>query len=373
MEFPIKFPGLEDQRPRALVSLSLMVGAIFAGFSITPRPAPEKPQLTYAIPGSTGIPSGAGPVFLLGEDLFPHQCGRAYLDPSGRLALVAYHEATCRLGIQERKAHLLPADLRIPWALMPTADRDRLQQLGGTTLEHLRAVALGVVKAPFFEQDYAPLLQDILRQATRQAWNAPATKQALTRAFDTLDRGPLDQLMQDLLPLVAEHTRNNLWRSLRSAAAMLTGSTDPEQRRALAQAWSEVLTDPRVRDHLERNLMPLLSSPQVMAIGTVLANESVKALIADPRSQQFATSLISDQRFLSLRPVAADAQRLLVALPQSLMRLRFRRDHNPLTTYVLHAQVRDRARFLVLLLTAEQERQFEGQLPPEPMLGRKLP
>jgi hypothetical protein len=71
---------LRDSRPYqrlwlSLASVAMLVGALGAGLDILPMPGRSRPTAVYAIHGSTGIPGGYGPVFLLGEDLFPHQCG----------------------------------------------------------------------------------------------------------------------------------------------------------------------------------------------------------------------------------------------------------------------------------------------------------
>jgi hypothetical protein len=53
------------------------------------------------------------------------------------------------------------------------------------------------------------------------------------------------------------------------------------------------------------------------------------------------------------------------------MRMRHRKDHNPLVSYVLRAIMRGQQNFLVLMLSPEQEQQLSHRnLPPEPTLNR---
>lgn len=354
----------------AMASALLMTSAMLAGWSIVPVGAAKLPVVRYDLQGSTGIAGGDGPVFLLNDQQFPEQCGRAYLHEGGTLDLVPYRSKNCNIASVEWRPHLLPADLRVPWALVPPKERAQLQQLGAAAMEHLYRVAARLVHAPFFTRDYLPAIQDILGQAVETAWKAPATRQVLIQELGTLD--PMGQLTEGLLPVVIEHARGNLWRSLRAAVAALTGEVDAEQRQVLTQFVDEVFADPRIHEHLEQRLPPLLSSPQSMTIAVTLARAVGQTLVRDPRAQELVLRLFTDQRFLGLRPLANEAQRWLMAVPEGLMRMRHRRDHNPLTTYVLHAQMRGQPRFLVLLLTPEQERQLAGSLPPEPLLG-KLP
>jgi hypothetical protein len=285
--------------------------------------------------------------------------------------LVAYHEARCRLGLVSLRPHLLPIDLRVPWALVPSAKRQELRRLASLALAHFYLLGQRLIHAPFFVEDYAPVIDEVVRSALRQAWSAPATRQALTQALDTLDRDQVSAVVDGLLPVLAEHIRQNLWLTLRSATSALLGSEDREQRAALGQLLGEVLADPRVALHLERTVPPLLSSREALAVGTVLADQVGKALVSDPRLQDLAARLVTDRRFLGLQPIGPDAERLFAALPAGLLRMRFRHDHNPLATYVLRALVRGRSGFLVLMLSAGQEGQLMGRdLPPEPVLGR---
>ncbi len=375
MELAIKVPGGRGNGLNALGSALLLVLVLAATLVILPRFWVSRADLEYQIPGNAGVPPGDGPLFALEADYFPRQCGRARLSGDGVLALNAYQTDSCRAAVRDLRPHLLPADLRVTWGLVPADERVRLQAMGSSAVENLRAAAGNLVKAPFFIEDYLPVIEDILRTSVRQAWNSPATRQALEGAFDSIERGPLEQLVQDLVPVVAEHARKNWWLSLRGAAGLLVGGNDPDQRRAVSQVWADIIADPQVQKQLERHLLPVLSDPQVLAIGTLLANETVRFVLKDRRSEQVAANLARDRALLNFRPIVADLQRLLVALPEGMMRLRRDRDreHNPLTTYVLHAQLRNQSRFLVLLLTAGQERELDGQLPPEPMLGRVHP
>jgi hypothetical protein len=366
----LKAARLDQRVWLALASVTLLAGALAAGLDILPIPGRVRPTAVYAIHGSTGIPVGYGPVFLLGGDLFPHQCGTGHLGRNGVLTLIAYREPRCRLGIARLHPHLLPIDLRVPWALVPADKRQDLRRLATAAGAHFYLLGQRLIHAPFFVEDYAPVIDEVVRSALRQAWSAPTTRQALTQALDTLDRDQVSAVVDGLLPVLAEHIRQNLWRTLRTAASALFGSEDRRQREALGQLLGEVLADPRVALHLERTVPPLLSSREALAVGTVLADQVGKALVSDPRLQDLMARLVTDRRFLGLRPIGPEAEHLFAALPGGLLRMRFRHDHNPLATYVLRALVRGRSGFLVLMLSEHQEGQLLGSdLPPEPVLG----
>ncbi len=357
----------------AISSGLLMMAVLIAGFTILPWSL-GAPTAIHALQGSTGIAVGEGPVFLLGDELFPHQCGKAQLSSNGVLSLYAYGSKMCRKGVKHLNPHLLPTDLRIPWALIPDGDRHRLQQLGGSVLEHARGVFQRVIHSPFFIEEYAPLMEDVIRTALRRAWTSPAVAKALTRAGSAFGPTQVDSLVDGFIPVLAEKARGSLWRTVSTSLSAVFGSTDQGARAAAAQLVAEVMADPRVREHLAQVVPALLSTPEATAVGTTLASEVGKALLDDPRLLEMAGHLLTDRRFLGLRPFGAEAERLVAAIPEGLLRMRHRRDHNPLATYVLRAQIRGQRSFIVLLLDDKQEQALAGaNLPAAPNLRRIVP
>lgn len=357
----------------ALLSLMLAGAALGAALSVLPLSG-DRPAATLALQGSTGIAAGEGPVFLLDEDLFPHQCGKGRLRTDGILSLYPYSGEDCLAGAAWLHPLLLPADPRVPWALVPLNERNHLKRLGAATLEHLYEVLLQTLQAPFFADEYIPPIEDLLSASIKDATASPAVTRALAQAGESLDRERLEALFGGLIPVLAEKIRDNLWRTLGDLLPALFDSSDPAWREAAVQLLGEVLADPRVREHLGQTLPVLLASPQAMAVGTALAAEVGKTLLLDPRLAELTGRLVGDRRFLGLRPFGADAERLLAALPAGLLRMRHRWDHNPLVTYVLRSQIRGERGFLVLLLDAGQERALAGaNLPPAPTLKRIVP
>lgn len=357
----------------ALLSLLLAASALGAALRVLPPVAPE-PTAWHRLQGSTGIASGEGPVFLLDADFFPRQCGRGRLGADGILRLYAYAGDDCRAGVAWLSPRLLPADLRVSWALVPAAERHRLRQLGGATLGHLHEVAWQTLQAPFFVTEYLPQIETLLAAALQQAAASPAVARALAQAGEHFDRARLEALLSGLTPVVEEKIRENRWRALGDLLPVLFDSEDPAWRDTALRVFGEVLADPRVRAHLNQTLPILLTDPQAMAVGQALAVAAGQALFADPRLAELAGRLVSDRRFLGMRPFGRDAQRLLTALPEGLLRMRHRWDHNPLATYVLRDQIRGRRGFLVLLLDAAQEQALAGaNLPPAPVLHRMTP
>ena len=354
----------------ALASLSLMAGVVIAAFNILPH-SPDGPDASYVTLGSINAYAGEGPVFILGDDLFPHQCGKAQLTSAGGLDLFAYADPACRNGVTALRPYLLAADLRVPWAVVPKIERKDLGNLAGLVIAQWETLGYQLIHSPFFEQSYTPVIKDILRNAFRQAWISPVTGQALRRAAETFDRRQVDGIIDGILPIFLEKAKKNFWQTLRSyTEAMLSGENKANQE-AMARLGAEVFSDPRVHAHLAQALPSLLISREVMIVGAVMAKESGKTIFDDPRTLPLLGRLLTDQHFLSLQPFSVEAEHLLRVLPTRLMRLRHRLDHNPLATYVLRAIVRARRGFLVLLLSPQQEQQLaDSDLPPGPALRR---
>ncbi len=367
--------GWDDHRNlMALASLVLMGAVVVAAISILPWRGFDYPDAVYATLGSLNAPVGDGPVFTLGDDLFPHQCGKARLAREGRLRLYAYADPVCRDGVVALRPYLLAADLRVPWAVVPPDERRDLRDSAGTVMAQWELVSQELFHSAFFAQNYAPTFRDVLRGAIRQAWIAPATDQALARAAETFDRRQVDQLVEGIIPIFVEKARKNLWQTLHTYGEAMLGSGDKVNEEAMAKLGAEVFADPRVRTHLADTMPNVLTSREVITVGAVLAKESSKAILGDPRTLPLVGRLLTDQRFLDLHPFSPEAEHLLRVLPVRLLRLRHRLDHNPLATYVLRTMIRGHQGFLVLMLSPQQERQLaNSDLPAGPALRRVAP
>ncbi|KOR30787.1 hypothetical protein TI04_04090 [Achromatium sp. WMS2] len=349
-----------------LLGLSLMIGA-----NILPLTDKYKVTIAYSIRGSTGIAPGVGPLFSLDKDLFPHQCGKGTLKADGILVLTAYSATDCSYSVGNLRPHLLPVDIRIPWALVPDETREELHRLSVASLEHAQTVALRLFRSPFFTQDYVPKIHEILGSSLRQIWSAPSINQTLLHATESLDQDRANELLQGLMPIVSEHARSNFWRTLRLSMSTLMGSSSRAQQEAVAQLMSEIISDPRLGERLSVTLPPLLASSGTVSIGASVIRETINALLTDPRLQDLALQLFTDRRFLRLRPIGSDAEQLFMTLPYSLLRMRHRLDHNPLVSYVLRELLRGRSSFIVVMLSPEQEQKMSTRnLPPEPTLTR---
>ena len=196
----------------------------------------------------------------------------------------------------------------------------------------------------------------------------------MVRASETFDRRQLDQMMEGLVPIIVEKAKKNFWQTVHSYTEAFLGSGDKVNQEAVMQLGTEVFSDPRARALLTQTLPTVVTSREVITVGAVLARETSKAVMDDPRTLPLIGRLLTDQRFLNLQPFSADAEHLLRVLPVRLMRLRHRLDHNPLATYVLHTMIRGQHGFLVLLLSPQQERQLaNSDLPPGPSLRRVTP
>lgn len=357
----------------AILSLGLMALVIFAAFHIFPLLNPP-PQLaaSYTVLGNINANAGEGPIYTLGTDFFPHQCGKARL--SSTLSLFPYSDPVCRAGITNFRPYLMAADVRVPWAVVPTAERENLRHLAGIVLDQWEVVAKQLFQSAFFRQYYVPTFKELAQNALRQAWTTPATEQVLSRAIHSFDRSQLNNILEGIVPIVLEKAKQNLWQTMRSYAAAILGASTQADQEAVLRLAAEVFADPRIREHLTQTFPPLLTNRAVVMVAAVMARESFRTILDDPRTMPLLGRLLTDQRFLSLQPFTPELEQLIRTMPLRLMRLRRRFDHNPLATYILRNLIRGRRGFLVLMLSPEQEQQLaESDLPSGPALRKINP
>lgn len=357
----------------ALTSLLLMLGVALAAVRIVPRLPGSviKPDVSYAMLGKINANTGEGPVFILGNDLFPQQCGKGYLTNSGKLNLLAYQNPSCQAGITQLQPYLLAADIRVPWSVFPSKERDELRRLAGTVIRQWESVGDQLIHSQFFQQYYSPEIKEILRDSFRSAWVSSAVENALNRASETFDRRQIDQIIEGIVPIVFEKAKKNFWQTLRGYTESLISGEDKSHQENMAKLGAEVFADPRTREHIAQTFPVLLTSREVMIVSAIMAKESFKAIINNPRSLPLVGKLLTDQRFLALQPFSTEVENFIRILPSRLMRLRRRFDHNPLATYILRNMIRGRRGFLIIMLSPNQELQLaNSDLPPGPALRR---
>lgn len=336
-----------------LVSILLLFGALAAGLAVIPLPRLESPLAVYSLTREVAMYRSEAPLFILGDGLFPQQCGKARRVGFHQIQLFPYASAECRQSVISRRARLLDADLRVPWALVPPDDRRELQDLSTRAMARVRTSVIQGVRSPFFNEEYASVLADILHGAIGLAWQAPAVRDATSRAFGAVRQESLNTLAENLSPLLSAKAQQGMWRGLADYTANLF-NREHRQNSQLAGLAQEILRDPQVQARLVEALPAILGTEEAVRAVPVIAAELGRSLLEDPRFVPLMARILSDPRFLPLEP-ATPGERLLTVVPQRLMRLRQRRDHNPLVGHVLRNLISGERGFLVLLLTPEQE------------------
>lgn len=367
--FDLLAAWLERRSVMAAMSLTILVGVVVTGVRVLPArflPESDRARLyhtSYNV-GHWGGRSGA--VFLIGDDLFPYQCGMAQVVADFAIRVEPYEERGCASHLEKRLVRLYEADLRVPWALIPEADRTELKDFGREVMAYLRGTMVTAVSSPYFDQEYRPVLADIIRTALRRAWYAPVTQMALARAIRDLDPALVDRVTSGIAPIALEKAESTFWQSLRSYAGSLLGGKKGGEGTALTQVMIDLLKDERIHAHLVETLPALAASGQMTGFASTLGAEMGVALLDDPRLLPLVSRLLTDSRLLgeAVEDSPLGGKRLTKDLPRWLMRLRHSRDHNPLVSQVVKNLARGRSGFLVLLMTpAQQELLVRGDLP----------
>ncbi|MEO5335751.1 MAG: hypothetical protein H7841_02485 [Magnetospirillum sp. WYHS-4] len=360
---------LEQRSVMAFVSLFILAGVVAAGYRVLPaRFLPwEEAGTAFRSTYNMGYWAGrGGAVFLIGDDLFPYQCGSALVEAPFSVRIRAFEERGCAEHLETRLVRLYEADLRVPWALIPESDRTELKAFGREAMAYLRGSILAAVASPYFDLEYRPVLADIIRTALRRAWYAPVTQVTLSRAARTLDPHLVDRVTAGLLPIVLERAESTFWQTLKGYAGSLVGGGKETEGSPLTRVTVDLLRDERVHAHLVETLPALAASGEMTGLASTLASEMGMALLDDPRMLPLASRMLTDSRLLGDAPAPSPlgGKRLTRDLPRWLMRLRHERDHNPLVSQVVKNLIRGRSGFLVLLMTpAQQELLVRGDLP----------
>jgi hypothetical protein len=365
----------------AVMSIAIIAAAFAAGRSVFPvgllGAKPADPIAHISRNSLEHWLGRSGPVFIIGPDLFPHQCGKAKVQDSFEVGILPYEDPLCQSAMAgDAIIRLHDADLRVPWALIPDHDRLELRKFGRDIMTHLRGSFSSALKSNFFEQEYRPLLADILRVALRKAWSAPSSQLALSRSLRSVDKRLLDQVTSGILPIAIEKAESSFWQALKGYAGLLVGERKKPEASALSRIMIDLLQDERVQSHLIETLPLLAASGEAASFAAVLGAEMGIALLEDERLLPLIARLMSDSRILSFDDPSSNigGKKITRDLPQRLMRLRHDRDHNPLVAYVVHTLLRARGGFLVLALTPEQHDSLSrSELPAGVGLKRKLP
>lgn len=333
------------------VAMSLLIVVLIGAAAADVFPAigsQATSAVRYRAPGTRGANM---PVFLLEEDGFPLQCGRADADGE-RLAIRPYANGRAPLAAPGTTAILMDADLRSLWTLLPDRQRAELREnfsdFVGTFHEALRKT----LRSPAFDHEYRPVLRDILGRAFGRAFASPPVRGAWLAAIAAADPKAVDDLVASLRPVAVDKAETVLWDAVSGFTANLFGKKDGTEQGALTRVLTETLKDPRGQDALARNLPPLIETPEVNALVAVLSTQFANALIEDDRFLPLVSRMVNDAYVVAdgdARMVAQAAQSLLHSLPTKFIGLRHPGDHNALASFVFATLAKGRqARFVVL-------------------------
>jgi hypothetical protein len=331
-----------------LTSLLLLAAAAAAGWVVWPRT--ELPANSVALVTATDrdvVFAPSSPAFVLDESFFAHQCGRL-LRTSG-LVLSPYADPSCGERAQNATLVVYNADLRLLWSLLTEPERDAIGLTVRETSTFLRDSLRGSLTESFFINEYRPLVRDILRSSLERTLERKVVRDAIDRAISNLDRRAMESLVAGIIPVVIDHFEAGLWTNLQ---ALANGWLGGNSSASLTELVSKVLKDPRLRTHLNTALPALAASPGVSDAAMLIAVEFAGVLLEDPRVPQLIQHLLTDRRISTMAVLGRGA--VADGLPQKLLKLRSRTDHNPLSAYVVGLAMHGRSGSLLLMLTPEQ-------------------
>jgi len=332
-----------------LVSMALLALAVAAGIKIWPYFGPPSGAVAL-VPAFERAPAlqASSPAFILDESFFSHQCGRLFVADGPLLA--PYADGGCRERARTATLVVYDADIRLLWSLLTDAERGEILAMVRDTADQLRHSVQASLAEDFFDKEYRPLIRDILRDSLQRTLERPAVRDAIERATGSLDPAAMEAVVAGIVPVVVERIEGGLWDSLRAMAGNLLGGGG--EAKSLASILSGALNDPRVRQNLRTSLPRLADSPGAADAATVIATEFCVVLLEDPRVPQLFQHLLTDRRLGAVAALGRDSAPH--ELPRKLLKLRSRRDHNPLSAYVVRLAIHGRSGQVLLMLTPRQ-------------------
>jgi hypothetical protein len=236
------------------------------------------------------------------------------------------------------EAVLMPKSIETLWALASESDRDRIR--GASDLFFAQFWA-GVEEAGRSSEAYnahLPKLQDAVRRAVRQAWQAPEVVAAFAAFADRLSVLAGRRLAQDLRPVVQAQTESAMWLFLRGSAysVLETLSLVRPRPSALDDMVARVLADPRVRLAAANLTDDVLAQQEARALFIALTMRMVPELIAAPEFRDAIDAIMADPALqAAFEPSGESLLAVLRLLPEGLGGFGPRTTLNPLSASVV--------------------------------------
>jgi len=367
MMWPIHWLMRDGRQGLSIVSsFALVALAAWAGLSTLPLEILTRPDAVQRYQTQAHLGEWRGrqaPVFVFEENLFPHQCGRAWITADQSVALSSYDSCSGRLN-QVTTVRLYPANVQFLWSLIPESERDVLEAQAWMLGEQAVSPLLTVLDSAYFREAYGVELRTIFRDALIRTWETPAVQVALKQAVQAVDPATINRLVNNLWPVAVEKTESGVWDSLRrmTDSLLANGGSEASDSSLTGRILEELLKDPRSLAYLFDMLLEVTHQPEVVIFTTLFVREISATLIADPRWSALFDRAMMDPQWASISPeTTLNVDFLTRELPRSLLRYRYPKDHNPLVAYLVRSIIRRHDAFVVVMLTDAQVQSAAAQ------------
>ena len=251
----------------------------------------------------------------------------------------------------------MPGNFRSIRALMPPSMPAEMRSIMRLFMEGLEGNIHALAKTPRFRAVYRPELENIITEAIRTSWKAPATRTALSHASTAISQEISTKFIEDAIPVLVEYQKAAFAEIVDAGRRDFIGRllNWQEALTPLTETFGQTFRDPRVQAALAAELEAVMTVPETIEFANVFGISVARLLAQDPRWPRLLDRIINDDALVpqidAIEDLAANAGK------QMLLRLvsqKADRETNVLALEIMRDVLLERSRSFVLLVPRQR-------------------
>ena len=338
----------------ALVAYIASMNATFAQRNWTSTAS----SLTYRIPDLDAI-QGFGatmPVYQIDERHGVRLVGRGLDDGNRELRIEIYPD----LEDAERAGNAviwMPGNFRSIRGLMPPSMPAEMRAIMRQFMEGLEANIHALAATSQFRAVYRPELENIVTEAIRTSWKAPATRTALSHASTAISHEISTKFIEEAIPVFLEYQKAAFAEIVEAGRRDFFGRllNWQEALAPLKETFGPTFRDPRVQAALAAELEAVMTVPETIEFANVFGLSVARLLVQDPRWPRLLDRVLNDDALVpqinAIEDLAANAGKQLLL---RLVSQKAKRETNVLALEIMRDVLLERSRSFVLLVPRQR-------------------
>lgn len=339
------------------LSLVAYVAAMNATFGQRDWTA-STPGTAYQIPdiGEVQGFDTAMPVYQIDERHGVRLVGRGFAEGLRDLKIEIYPDLE-DAELAENAVIWMPGNFRSIRALMPPSMPAEMRSIMRRFAKGVEENFHALTQTPRFRAVYRPELENIVTEAIRASWNAPATRTALSNASTAISQKISTKFIEDAMPVLLEYQQTAFAEIVDAGRRDFIGRllNWRESLAPLKATLGQTFRDPRVQSALAAELEAVMTVPETIEFANVFGISVARLLAQDPRWPELLDRVINDDALAAQIDVIEDL--MANAGKQMLLRLVSQdtdRETNVLALEVMRDVLLERSRSFLLLVPRQR-------------------